>query len=853
MSNKEAQARIKINKLLEESGWRFFDNNSGLANISCEHRITKKNYKTDSLGNDFEKVENGFIDYLLQNSEKRPIALVEAKKESINPLDAKEQAREYANSLNVRYLFLSNGNVHFYWDLQNGNPIRISKILSIEELGKAQKWQPNPAGMVSLQIDENYIAVSQDSNWLNYTEEEKKLAKINKGIRILRDYQLDAVKTIQRDYSKGQRRFLLEMATGTGKTLLSAAIIKMFIRSGNADRILFFVDRLELESQAYKNLFAYLSKDSINPVVYKETKHDWEKAQIVITTIQSLSHNNRYLNDFSPNDFQLIISDEAHRTISGNNRVIFEYFIGSKLGLTATPKNYLKGVDIDDMQTDDPRQLEKRLLLDTYQTFGCQNGIPTFSFSLLDAVQHQPPYLVNPHKIDARTNVTTELLSQEGWSLKLAQEDNSTQSDSDTKSNKEESESFFKEDFERKFFSPETNASFINAFLTHAKKDPITGEIGKTIFFAVSRKHAEKLVKLLNEEIEKLYPGKYNSDFAVQVTSNIPLAQGMTINFANNNLNGLTRFKPELIDYKSSKTRVCVTVGMMTTGYDCQDILNVVLARPIFSPTLFVQIKGRGTRLYDFSYNDGKSKIEKVKDNFYLFDFFANCDYFEHDFNYDEVIELPHASKGGETPPPPSGNFVYSGPDSVSSIKEEQIGLNGMRIDREAFSKNFETTTKEEIQKNPDLISAANEEEWEVIEDFVKTKIFNKPEEYWNQEKLQEAYGIDRRLSLREIILKALGKLDRFKTRDEIADDYFEHFLSVDGIDGSKYYELRTLFKAYCLFDDLRPILDKKEYAYLATDSRINIKDLQNLGAGQIALTLNYIKDNVPINKFLPI
>lgn len=855
MNNKEAQARIKINKLLDASGWRFFETDSGISNISCEHRISKKKYRTDDLGNDFEKAENGFIDYLLLNLEKRPVALVEAKRESINPLDAKEQAREYAKSINVRYIFLSNGNVHYYWDLQNGNPIRVSKILSLEELGEAQRWEPNPEGMAIQQIDENYIAVSQDSHWLSYSEEEKDLAKINKGIRVLRDYQINAVKKIQAEYSKGQRRFLLEMATGTGKTLLSAAIIKMFVRSGNADRILFLVDRLELESQAYRNLFAYLSKDSINPVIYKETKHNWANAQIVITTIQSLSHNNKYLTEFSPNDFQLIISDEAHRTISGNNRVIFEYFIGSKLGLTATPKDYLKGVDLNEMQDEDPRQLERRLLIDTYQTFGCPNGIPTFRFSLLDAVQHQPPYLVNPHKVDARTDVTTELLSKDGWSLKLAKENNADEVDSNSKAAEEESETFFKEDFERKFFSLETNVSFVKAFLQHAKKDPITGEIGKTIFFAVSRKHAAKLTKLLNDEIEKLFPGKYNSDFAVQVTSNIPLAQDMTTNFSNNNLNGLTQFKTDFIDYKSCKTRVCVTVGMMTTGYDCQDILNVVLARPIFSPTLFIQIKGRGTRLYDFKYDDDKTKIIKSKDNFYLFDFFANCDYFENEFDYDEKIILPPVGGDGPPPPPPPpvGNYTYTGPDEIKQVNEEQIGLNGMRIDREAFSKNFETTTQEEIRKNPDLIEAANEEEWDVIEEFVKTKIFNKPEEYWNQEKLQEAYGVDRRLSIREIILKALGKLDRFKTRDEIADDYFERFLSVDGVDGSKFYELRTLFKAYCLFDDLRPILDRKEYAYLATDSRINIKDLQTLGAEQISLTLNYIKDNVPINKFLPI
>src|SRR2546428_12405212 len=125
-----------------------------------------------------------------------------------------------------------------------------------------------------------------------------------------------------------------------------------------------------------------------------------------------------------------------------------------------------------------------------------------------------------------------------------------------------------------------------------------------------------------------MYPGKYNSDFAVQVTSNIPAAQQFTISFANNNLNEQTGF---LEGYRSSKTRVCVTVSMMTTGYDCEDILNLCLMRPIFSPTDFVQIKGRGTRKYTFAHKqkeDGQFEEAKVnKDKFKLFDFFANCEY----------------------------------------------------------------------------------------------------------------------------------------------------------------------------------------------------------------------------------
>ncbi len=842
--SKEALARVKINKLLESAGWRFENNADGPANIKCEHRITKKPYANSELGDDFEKAQNGFIDYLLLNSDKRPIALIEAKRESINPLNAKEQAREYARSISVRHIFLSNGNMHYYWDLQNGNPIRISKFLSNSELGIAQAWSPNPEAMARVEIDENYIAVSMDAQWNSYTPSQKATVAINKDIRILRDYQLEAIKKVQSAYVKGNRNFLLEMATGTGKTLLSAAIIKMFLRSGNADRVLFLVDRLELETQAYKNFQAYLASDSISSVIFKDVRDNWATAQIVITTIQSLSSNNRYLSEFTPNDFHLIISDEAHRTLGGNNRVIFDYFIGSKLGLTATPRDYLKGVNQAELQNSDPRQLERRLMLDTYDMFGCKDGVPTFRYSLLDAVNHEPPYLVNPFVLDARTTVTTDLLSKKGWSVKLTAEDLDEQTI--------ESETYFKKDFEKKFFSPETNSAFVKAFLANAKRDPITGEIGKTIFFAVTRNHARIITELLNKEIENIYPHKYNSDFAIQITSDIPLAQSMTVSFATNNLKGFTNFNPELIDYKSSKARVCVTVGMMTTGYDCQDILNVVLARPIFSPSLFIQIKGRGTRLWTFSYDDKDIKYSEKKDNFYLFDFFANCEYFEKEFKYGEVLELPPlgTGTGGETPPPSSG-FTYTGPDNLVPIVKEQIGLSGMKIDREAFSKGFEAKTKEDITNNPSLLEAADQEEWDVIIQHVQDKIFNQPTEYWNREKLQESYNVDRRLSLREIVMKAIGKITRFKSRDELADEEFERLLSVDGVDGSKYYELRELFKAYCLFDDIRPILDNKEYPRLATEARLPLKTLEVLGKEQIDLTLNYIKDNVSINKYL--
>ena len=143
------------------------------------------------------------------------------------------------------------------------------------------------------------------------------------------------------------------MATGTGKTLTAAAVIKLFLRSGNVRRVLFLVDRLELETQAKKAFVALLSAD-YKTVVYKENRDDWRRAEIVVTTVQSLLFNNKYQKLFSPTDFDLVISDEAHRSIGGNARAVFDYFIGFKLGLTATPRNYLRKFDRSKPGTREP-------------------------------------------------------------------------------------------------------------------------------------------------------------------------------------------------------------------------------------------------------------------------------------------------------------------------------------------------------------------------------------------------------------------------------------------------------------------------------------------------------------------
>jgi len=737
----EAKARIKINKLLEKAGWRFFDDDQGPSNIFLEIDTKIKQRDIDALGENFEKIHKGYLDFLLVDDNGFPLIVLEAKKESKNPLDGKEQARTYANSIKARFVILSNGNLHFFWDLERGNPEVITEFPTLESLTHRLAYKPNPKKLAAEVVGEDYIAVTQNPNFSNDPRWfDKKLRESyvrDQGLRILRKYQLEAVHALQKSAETGNDRFLFEMATGTGKTLVSAAIIKLFLKTGNAKRVLFLVDRLELEDQAYKNFVRYLKND-FQTVIYKENRNDWLRAEIVVSTVQSFTFDNKYLRLFSPTDFDLIISDEAHRSISGNSRAVFEYFVGYKLGLTATPRDYLKNVDPESLSHRDPRAWERRQLLDTYRTFGCDTGEPTYRYSLIDGVTQG--YLISPVVTDARTEITTQLLSEQGYAVVV-----------ETAEGEKEEKIFFQKDFERKFFSELTNKMICKTFLEYALRDPISDEIGKTIMFCVSQDHASRMMQILNEFADQMFPGKYNSDFAVQITSNIAGAQGYTLNFANNNLNGQTRF---LSAYKTSKTRVCVTVGMMTTGYDCQDILNLCMIRPIFSPTDFIQIKGRGTRNFTFRYlhkEDGRSrKIEIDKDKFKLFDFFANCEYFEEKFNYDEVIKLPRegtAASGGDKPGRIADEVEVYLPDPLKSVEEIAIGLQGMRIDRKLFEK-----IAVPVRGDKDIVLAVEDRRWEEAIRLLKERYENKPEEFITLEKLMRSENLDRRLTWKEVL-----------------------------------------------------------------------------------------------------
>ncbi len=843
MSVKEAASRIKINKLLEISGWRFFADGKSPANIQLEPSVTIKSTDLDALGVNFEKSSKGFIDFLLLNEKGFPFIVLEAKAENKSPLVGKEQARRYARSQNCRFVILSNGNLHYFWDLERGNPYVITTFPTPTSVLGYQKTIPDPRRLLEEIVADDYAVLTQRPNyaaeaaWKNVAERSGFIDA--NSLRFLRPYQLKAIVALQSAVKDGKDRFLFEMATGTGKTLTSAAVIKLFLRTGNARRVLFLVDRLELEDQARKAFNKVLAND-YQTVIYKENRDDWRRAEIVVTTVQSLLFNNKYQQLFSPTDFDLVISDEAHRSIGGNARAVFDYFIGYKLGLTATPRDYLKKFEKAKSTTRDPREFERRLLLDTYRTFGCDDGQPTYRYSLLDGVKDG--FLINPTVVDARTEITTELLSEEGFVVSFADD-----------TGEDQQESFKQREFEKRFFSDATNQLFCKTFLEHAHRDPVSGEIGKSIIFAVSQIHAAKLVQILNLMADIMFPGKYQSDFAVQVTSQIPDAQQFTSDFTHNHLLGSANFLPT---YKTSKARVCVTVGMMTTGYDCPDLLNLGLFRPIFSPTDFIQIKGRGTRKHNFLEQLFDEELKEVvkeprKTSYKLFDFFANCEYFEEEFNYDEILKLPKPKGRGSEDTAGEGGvqietYDHLGGDIISSMRIEEITAEGMKIDRMFYEK-FEDT----LRDNATIVEAVEAGQWDRVIDYVNREVFDKPNEYYTLDKLRKAAAVDRRLTLREILEKVFGLIPRFKSKDELLEEEFAKFVADrKPEEAAAIPAIKTYFKAYVTSDQIRHIIESRDFTDLATNPFFSTRDFKAVPAKYRTLIPDYVKDYVSLNQF---
>src|SRR5258708_1646968 len=554
----EAFSRILIDKALEFSGWDLLNPRQ----VQFELHTS-----------------NGRADYLLKDKLGRVLCVLEAKREELDPYDAKEQARGYAENLKAPFVILSNGREHWFWNFERADQrdaYRIERLPSSDDLERLRLKNLQPPRPLESEI--------LRPNYLQHLKHDL----------TLRSYQIAAIDEIARLFDgKGRRKFLLEMATGTGKTLLCAAMLRRFLTTRKREPVLFIVDRIELAKQTMEDFAVVLPE--YKPVIFKSARRTGELlgASVVVATIQSLMVDRRYREEFTPFYFDLVINDEAHRSIYGDAREVVQFFQATRIGLTATPKAYLKNINIESLGSENPKALEARQLRDTYNYFGCSPGVPTFRYDIIDAVKDpEGPFLCLPKIFDIRSDITTKALAESGWAVVVNEQD----------------ESFKIKDLERKIFTPARNRLMCEAFLKEAQKDP-TGTIGKSIVFAVNQKHATNLTKIFNE----LQPC-----LAVTITSRIPEASSIAKEFR---------------DSKRAE-RIAVSVDMLSTGYNCRDLLNIGLMRPVFSPTEYIQIKGRGTRLYTFKI--GNTEYEKK--NYFLLDFCAVAEYFEEKYDY----YIPH-------------------------------------------------------------------------------------------------------------------------------------------------------------------------------------------------------------------
>jgi type I restriction enzyme R subunit len=314
----------------------------------------------------------------------------------------------------------------------------------------------------------------------------------------------------------------------------------------------------------------------------------------------------------------------------------------------------------------------------------------------------------------------------------------------------------------------------------------------------------------------------------------------MTINFANNRLGGQVA---DPAGYDSSKTRVAVTVGMMTTGYDCQDLLNIALMRPVFSPSDFVQMKGRGTRKWLFAYNNYSDIDESIeKDKFKFFDFFATCEYFENEFDYDEKIQLPHAGSSATViepvgPKPKVGHVDLGTADQIAAIKESPEGVI-MRIDREGFKK----AVDEDVLGDSTLRALWANGDFGAAEEYVKTYVLNKPRNFLNLDRIRKAFGVDRRISVREFLEVAFGVKKEFESKDELLESEWEKFMEIHSVDQQHYQPVKNFFKAFIVDSEVRDIVKSKQLARFHHCASFDFSDYERLN-GFKSIVPRYIFD----------
>lgn len=486
-----------------------------------------------------------FLDYVLLDHLDRPLAIVEAKRSSRDALSGERQAADYADRLHEQhgidpFIFLANGNETWFWHRRLYPPRKVSGFFTEDDLSRLahldKYGQPLTGVMPLSQI-------------------------------IDRAYQIEAVKTIAERIEQAKRRFLMVLATGTGKTRVAVALVELLQRQERIQKVLFLADRRELVKQA---LGAFKEHLPGAPRAWIESGVIDKDAQIHFATYPGMMSLYQRL---SPGYYDLVICDESHRSIYSRYKAILDHFDALQLGLTATPTDFVDH--------------------DTFELFDCHDDVPTFYYGYEEAVRdhHLVPY--RPVHV-ARTAFQIEGLQPGQLPEAVRQQVRDQGADPDQLS-------FEGSDLEKKVTNTGTNDAIVREFMDHAIKDT-TGRVAKSIIFAVSHRHALELYKSFN----RLYPDLQRQGFAKVIDSQMERAEKTLDDFKNKDM-----------------PRVAISVDMLDTGIDVPAIRNLVFAKPVFSKVKFWQMLGRGTRIW----TDPVSGEKKA--DFLVIDHWDNFDYFQ--------------------------------------------------------------------------------------------------------------------------------------------------------------------------------------------------------------------------------
>lgn len=497
----------------------------------------------------------GYCDYVLYGKDGRPLAIVEAKKTSVEPEKGRHQVELYGECMKAKYGYIP---ILYY---TNGYEIRcIDGIYP-------------PRRLLAFHTESELEVLLQRRSRSDITN-----IKINDNITN-RGYQKQAITAICDRLNKKHRRGLLVMATGTGKTRISISLVDVLARSGWVKNVLFLADRTSLVSQAHSS-FKDLLPEFPTCVLSENGKDKNIGARLMFSTYQTMIN---YIDSedkiFSTGRFDLILIDEAHRSIFNKYGTIFEYFDSFLIGLTATPKS-----DVD---------------FNTYRIFNCESGEPNFAYGLEEAVKDK--YLV-PYKV---INKTTKRL-QRGFKYEELSADERRQLEEEygdiapTPEFTVSSSKLFRE-----IYNENTCDVVIQELMNNGLKVSQGDLLGKTIIFAYNHKHAQMIVDRFNV----LYP-RYGSEYCQLIDNYVNYADDL-----------IEKFKV------NDNFRIAVSVDMLDTGIDVPSVLNLVFFKPVNSKVKFMQMIGRGTRLCKNIFGIGQDKT-----HFLIFDFCDNFNYFnEHE------------------------------------------------------------------------------------------------------------------------------------------------------------------------------------------------------------------------------